>query len=101
MVEQRELPKRTPLTATIARPSQAAAVGSADLPWSELGFEFRETKSHLKFTWREGEGWVLNDEAWTVDDFVTLCKMLTRDEHLWRKGLSPDEVKALREHYKD
>jgi len=29
---------------------------------------------------REGDGWVLNDEAWTMDDFVKLCRMLTADE---------------------
>eukprot|EP00566_Odontella_aurita_P010708 CAMPEP_0113596214 /NCGR_PEP_ID=MMETSP0015_2-20120614/40190_1 /TAXON_ID=2838 /ORGANISM="Odontella" /LENGTH=405 /DNA_ID=CAMNT_0000503661 /DNA_START=48 /DNA_END=1264 /DNA_ORIENTATION=+ /assembly_acc=CAM_ASM_000160 len=26
-----------------------------DTPWSELGFEFRQTKSHLKMTWKDGE----------------------------------------------
>lgn len=33
------------------------AVGAADLDWPNLGFEFRETNSHLKFTWRACEGW--------------------------------------------
>ena len=48
--------------AALARPlaAHATAVGSADLDWPTLGFEFRETKSHLKFTysngaWNEGE----------------------------------------------
>jgi len=29
--------------------------GTADLDWSELGFEFRPTKSFLKMVWRDGE----------------------------------------------
>jgi len=33
------------------------AIGSADLPWADLGFEFRETQSHIQFTWTEGKGW--------------------------------------------
>eukprot|EP00563_Minutocellus_polymorphus_P000078 CAMPEP_0181039730 /NCGR_PEP_ID=MMETSP1070-20121207/10648_1 /TAXON_ID=265543 /ORGANISM="Minutocellus polymorphus, Strain NH13" /LENGTH=414 /DNA_ID=CAMNT_0023117647 /DNA_START=28 /DNA_END=1272 /DNA_ORIENTATION=- len=28
-----------------------------DVPWSDLGFEFRATKSHLKMTWTESDGW--------------------------------------------
>jgi len=31
------------------------APGTADLPWSELGFEFRPTKSHLRMTYRDGK----------------------------------------------
>jgi branched-chain amino acid aminotransferase len=31
------------------------APGTADLPWSELGFEFRPTKSHLRMTFRDGK----------------------------------------------
>jgi branched-chain amino acid aminotransferase len=34
-----------------------ATVGSANLEWSELGFEFRPTKSFLQFTWTESSGW--------------------------------------------
>jgi len=29
--------------------------GTADLPWSELGFEFRPTKSHLRMVYRDGK----------------------------------------------
>ena len=29
--------------------------GTADLPWSELGFEFRPTKSHLRMVFRDGK----------------------------------------------
>lgn len=29
--------------------------GTADLPWSELGFEFRPTKSHLRMVYRDGD----------------------------------------------
>ena len=28
-----------------------------DTPWEDLGFEFRPTNSHVKLTWKEGEGW--------------------------------------------
>ena len=29
--------------------------GTSDLPWSELGFEFRPTKSHLRMVYRDGK----------------------------------------------
>lgn len=29
--------------------------GTADVPWKELGFEFRPTKSHLKMTFKDGK----------------------------------------------
>ena len=29
--------------------------GTAELPWGELGFEFRPTKSHLRMTYRDGK----------------------------------------------
>lgn len=32
-----------------------AAPGSANLDWPNLGFEFRPTKSHLKFVWKDGK----------------------------------------------
>ena len=28
-----------------------------DTPWEELGFEFRPTNSHVKLTYKDGEGW--------------------------------------------
>ncbi|GMH46538.1 hypothetical protein TrRE_jg4000 [Triparma retinervis] len=28
-----------------------------DVDWSDLGFELRNTKSHIKMTYKEGEGW--------------------------------------------
>ena len=33
--------------------------GTADVgcEWSDLGFEFRPTQSHLKMVYRDGEGW--------------------------------------------
>jgi hypothetical protein len=31
------------------------APGTADLPWSELGFEFRPTKSHLRMIYKDGK----------------------------------------------
>lgn len=34
---------------------EVGAPGTADLPWSELGFEFRPTKSHLRMVYRDGK----------------------------------------------
>ncbi len=31
------------------------APGTANLPWSELGFEFRPTKSHLRMIYKDGK----------------------------------------------
>ena len=33
--------------------------GSAELDtaWEDLGFEFLPTNSHVKLTWKEGQGW--------------------------------------------
>ena len=33
----------------------AGAPGTADLPWEDLGFEFRTTKSHLKMVYKDGK----------------------------------------------
>mmetsp|Transcript_36290 Transcript_36290/g.78317 ORF Transcript_36290/g.78317 Transcript_36290/m.78317 type:complete len:411 (-) Transcript_36290:150-1382(-) len=38
-----------------AASTEVGAPGTADLPWSELGFEFRPTKSHLKMVYKDGE----------------------------------------------
>lgn len=38
-----------------ATSTQVGAPGTADLPWSELGFEFRPTKSHLRMIYRDGK----------------------------------------------
>ena len=35
---------------------KAAKPGTAGLDWSDLGFEFRPTKSHLKMVWSEDTG---------------------------------------------
>ena len=29
--------------------------GGANLDWNNLGFEFRPTKSHIKFVWKNGQ----------------------------------------------
>jgi hypothetical protein len=29
--------------------------GGANLDWNNLGFEFRATKSHIKFVWKNGQ----------------------------------------------
>ena len=31
------------------------APGTADLPWEDLGFEFRTTKSHLRMVYKDGK----------------------------------------------
>ena len=31
------------------------APGTADLDWANLGFEFRQTRSHIKFVWKDGQ----------------------------------------------
>jgi len=35
--------------------NEIGAPGTADLPWNELGFEFRTTKSHLKMIYKDGK----------------------------------------------
>ena len=35
--------------------TEVGAPGTADLPWSELGFEFRPTKSHLRMVYKDGK----------------------------------------------
>jgi hypothetical protein len=41
----------------LASTSARAKPGTAklDTPWEELGFEFRETNSHVKITYKDGE----------------------------------------------
>lgn len=46
-------PSSTSLSVSTA--SEVGAPGTAELPWSELGFEFRPTKSHLRMVYRNGE----------------------------------------------
>ena len=38
-----------------ATSTDVGAPGTADLPWSDLGFEFRPTKSHLRMIYRDGK----------------------------------------------
>jgi hypothetical protein len=35
--------------------SEIGTPGTANLPWSELGFEFRPTKSHLRMVYKDGK----------------------------------------------
>mmetsp|Transcript_26052 Transcript_26052/g.54348 ORF Transcript_26052/g.54348 Transcript_26052/m.54348 type:complete len:420 (-) Transcript_26052:946-2205(-) len=53
---QSSLHVASPLSAT--KPDQKTP-GSAklDVAWEDLGFEFRATNSHVKITYKEGEGW--------------------------------------------
>lgn len=39
----------------VAASTELGAPGTADLPWSELGFEFRPTKSHLRMVYKDGK----------------------------------------------
>jgi branched-chain amino acid aminotransferase len=51
--------KKQPLSilsvATATEINAVGTPGTADLPWSELGFGFRPTKSHLRMTYRDGK----------------------------------------------
>lgn len=38
-----------------AASTDVGAPGTADLPWSELGFEYRPTKSHLRMVYKDGK----------------------------------------------
>ena len=38
-----------------AASTEVGAPGTADLPWSELGFEYRPTKSHLRMVHKDGK----------------------------------------------
>jgi len=45
---------------TVPEPPKTKKIpGTADvgMPWEDLGFEYLQTNSHLKLTWKEGEGW--------------------------------------------
>ena len=48
-----------PLSMSTTEASAVAKPGTAeiDVAWSDLGFEFRPTKSHLKMVWTEDKGW--------------------------------------------
>ena len=43
------------LSVTTSSTTEVGEPGTADLPWSELGFEFRPTKSHLRMVYRDGK----------------------------------------------
>ena len=47
--------KRSSNTLMSTTESAVGTPGTANLPWSELGFEFRPTKSHLKMVYRDGK----------------------------------------------
>ena len=64
-------PLRRPTTAVAATEAQAVP-GSADLDWPNLGFEFRKTNAHVKYTWKEGEGW--NSGELVSEDYVQVSE---------------------------
>ena len=37
-----------------AKEASSVGVGSADLDWPNLGFQYRETNGHMKMTWKDG-----------------------------------------------
>eukprot|EP00978_Attheya_sp_CCMP212_P049132 scaffold620955_cov55-Attheya_sp.AAC.1 len=39
----------------VATEEELGLPGTADMDWSNLGFEFRPTKSHLQMVWKDGE----------------------------------------------
>lgn len=45
----------TNLSVSAASSTDIGAPGTADLPWSELGFEYRPTKSHLRMVHKDGK----------------------------------------------
>ena len=47
-----------------------AKVGSANLDWPNLGFEFRPTKSHIKFVFKDGK-WSEVSSVESFDVIVT------------------------------
>lgn len=51
-------------TATTVAAAGVRAPGTADLDWTNLGFEYRDVNSHVKFTWKDGrwdEGEMVRD----------------------------------------
>ncbi|KAL7470178.1 hypothetical protein ACHAXS_010422 [Conticribra weissflogii] len=42
-------------TTEVGQESEVGKPGTANLPWSELGFEFRPTKSHLRMIFKDGK----------------------------------------------
>lgn len=42
-------------TTEVGQESDIGKPGTANLPWSELGFEFRPTKSHLRMIFKDGK----------------------------------------------
>lgn len=44
-------------TPDAASTEAAVRVGTAPLDWDNLGFEYRDVNCHVKFTYKEGEGW--------------------------------------------
>lgn len=58
---QQHMSRRARTTTTITMDAAAPAgtshktAGAANLDWANLGFEFRQTRSHLKYVWKNGE----------------------------------------------
>jgi len=44
-------------TKTEKKKKKVPGTAVLDVPWEELGFQFRPTNSHVRMTYRDGEGW--------------------------------------------
>jgi branched-chain amino acid aminotransferase len=42
---------------SMALQTRKPGTAKMDVPWEELGFTFRQTNSHIKMTYKDGEGW--------------------------------------------
>jgi branched-chain amino acid aminotransferase len=42
---------------SMALQTRKPGTAEMDVPWEELGFTFRQTNSHIKMTYKDGEGW--------------------------------------------
>lgn len=52
-VRRQRVPSRRPSVMS-AKEASSVGVGSADLDWPNLGFQYRETNGHMKMTWKDG-----------------------------------------------
>ncbi|KAJ3091471.1 hypothetical protein HK102_000417 [Quaeritorhiza haematococci] len=58
------------MTATKAPVKRPKTLSAQDIDWANLGFDYVQTKSHIRYTWTEETGW---DEGYLVtDDVVSL-----------------------------
>lgn len=56
-------------TALFSATTEQPGTAELDKPWTELGFEFRPTNSHLRMTFKDGE--------WGAPELVKVCVIRT------------------------